>query len=107
MEAILLKCKKCGRVYGITNMKPRDLHKCGCGAMLSMKYNCIGSCDDVEDPNTPYENEQTIKHFGNGSSICKDKLHKKILIDVETGSGFKQLMKDIDKVERFLNWRRL
>lgn len=53
MGAILLKCKKCGRVYSIEKMDEKDGHQCICGEMLDKWSNYIGFCENANMPNKP------------------------------------------------------
>lgn len=54
MEAMILKCHKCGRNYAVNNIKDTDIHRCECGSALTWKDNYIGSCETADMPNEPH-----------------------------------------------------
>ncbi|GEM_PF-6292456 len=109
MGAILLKCKKCGRVYSIEKMDEKDGHQCICGEMLDKWSNYIGFCENENAPNKPLGVWKRIgserpgfplHHGDDGIEVVTPKnVSKKITIDVETGNGFKKFMQDMNKIK--------
>jgi len=100
MGAVLLECKKCGRVYAIEKMSEKDRHECLCGTMLDKLSNYIGFCENVNAPNKPLGVWKRIgserpgfpfHHGDDGIEVVKS-LHKKIRIDFEAGMGLDELI---------------
>lgn len=57
MNAKLLKCKGCGKVYAVGNLDTRDGHRCECGITLDAWGNYFGKCETAENPNRPWSKE--------------------------------------------------
>lgn len=102
MGAILLKCKKCGRVYSIEKMDEKDGHQCICGEMLDKWSSYIGFCENVNAPNKPLGVWKRISserpgfplHHGDDDIevVTPKSLSKKIKIDIEAGMGLDELI---------------
>ena len=57
MNAILLKCKECGKVYAVGDLDTRDGHRCECGITLDAWGNYFGKCEISEKPNRPWRKD--------------------------------------------------
>lgn len=113
MGAILLKCKKCGRVYSIEKMDEKDGHQCICGEMLDKWSSYIGFCENVNAPNKPLGvwkrtgSERPgfpLHHGDDGVEVVTPKsLSKKITIDIEAGKGFSELIKNVKELRECID----
>ena len=88
MNAKLLKCKECGKVYAVGDLDTRDGHRCECGITLDAWGNYFGKCEISEKPNRPWRKED--------SKSDNKKLHEMtIRLNVEKTSSFNKMMEEL------------
>lgn len=102
MEVTVCQCRKCGRYHVFEKIGVRDIHVCECGERIERWTHRMEKCETEKEPNEPlgaWKRSTPVWHGDNSPEwIPPKKLTKTVTIDVETGKGFNELLRNIEEL---------